>query len=169
MIEIKDERVEVLSWSHRPIDGQKKKLSTAVTLLDRGAGKISVVYCGTPDAEHNYMEGFAFLNQSRKRQFVDIFKRAGALPIYYAGDEEVLLRAGKIKDERLLCAFINLGCDPIDELELVADFIPEEITCLSPDGNEIKLDFSLSEGGRVKVMTELSPMYPLVLILSGKD
>lgn len=166
IIEIKDERVEVLSWSHRPIDGEKKKLSPAVTLLDRGEGKISVVYCGTPDAEHNYMEGFSFLNESRKRQFIDIFKRAGALPIYYEGDEEVLMRAGKIKDGRLLSAFINLGYDPLDELDIVTDFIPEEITYLSPEGKEVKLDFVLSEGGRVKVMTELSPMYPLVLILS---
>ncbi len=166
MIEIKDERVEVLSWSYRNLDGEKKKLSPAVTLLDRGEGKISVVYCGTPDAEHNYMEGFSFLNESRKRQFVDVFSRAGALPIYYEGDEEVLLRAGKIKDGRLLASFMNLGYDTLDELDIVCDFVPAEITYLNHDGKEIKLDFVLGECGRVKVMTELSPMYPLVLILS---
>lgn len=166
MIEIKNERVEVLSWSYRPIDGEKKKLSPAVTLLDRGDGRLSVVFAGTPDAEHNYMEGFSFLNESRKRQFVDIFTRAGALPVYYEGDEEVLLRAGKIKDGRLLAAFINLGYDPLDELDIVTDFTPTEITYLDPNGREAKLDFVLGENGKVKVLTELSPMYPLVLIIS---
>ena len=165
MIEIKDDRVEVLSWSYRPMDGEKKKLSPAVTLLDRGNGKLSVVFAGTPDAEHNYMEGFSFLNESRKRQFVDIFTRAGALPIYYEGDEEVLLRAGRIKDGRLLAAFINLGYDPLDTLDLVCDFVPAEITYLTSDGKEERLDFTLCENGKVTVNTELSPMYPLVLLI----
>ena len=168
MIEVKDSRVEVLSWSYRPIDGEKKKLSPAVTLLDRGEGKITVVYAGTPDAEHNYMEGFSFLNESRKRQFVEILSRAGALPIYYEGDEEVLLRAGRIKDGRLLAAFINLGYDPLEELDIVTEFTPTEISYLDSDGNEVKLDFVLDEGGKVKIKTELSPMYPLVLLLSRK-
>ena len=165
MIAVKDPRVEVLSWSYRPLDGENKKLSPAVTLLDRGEGKISVVFCGTPDAEHNYMEGFAFLNESRKRQFVDIFTRTGALPIYYEGDEEVLLRAGRIKDGRLLAAFINLGYDPLDTLDLVCDFVPTEITYLTPDGREETIDFTTSENGRVSINTELSPMYPLVLFI----
>lgn len=160
-----NDKVEVLSYSYRPISSEKKPLSPAVTLLDRGEGKLSVVYAGTPDAEHNYMEGFSFLNESRKRQFVDILTRAGALPIYYEGDEEVLLRAGKIRDGRLLASFINLGYDPLDELDLVLDFTPSEIAYLDSNGKEIKLDFVLSEGGRCKVMTELQPMYPLVLLM----
>ena len=165
MILPKNDKVEVLSYSYRPIDGVKKPLSPAVTLLDRGEGRISVVYAGTPDAEHSYTEGFSFLNESRKRQFVDIFSRAGALPIYYEGDEEVLLRAGRMSDGRLLSYFLNLGYDPLGELDLVLDFAPSEITYLAPDGKEIPLGFLLGEGGRVKVMCELSPMYPLVLLI----
>jgi hypothetical protein len=111
------------------------------------------------------MEGFSFLNESRKRQFVDIFTRAGALPIYYEGDEEVLLRAGRIKDGRLLASFINLGYDPLDTIDLVCDFVPAEITYLTSDGKEERLDFTLCENGKVTVSTELSPMYPLVLLI----
>ena len=159
------DKVEVLSYSYRPIDGEKKPLSPAVTLLDRGEGRISVVYAGTPNADHNYMEGFAFLNESRKRQFIDVLSRAGELPIYYEGDEEVLLRAGRISDGRLLAAFINLGYDPLCELDLVLDFVPTAISYLTPEGDECSLDFVLGEGGRVKVMCELSPMYPLVLLI----
>ena len=160
-----NDKVVVLSYSHRPIDGVKKPLSPAVTLLDREMGRISVVYAGTPDAEHNYMEGFSFLNESRKRQFVEVLSRAGALPIYYEGDEEVLLRAGWMCDGRLLSVLINLGYDPLEETDIVLDFTPAEISYLDSDGREVALDFVLGEGGRVKVMCELSPMYPLVLII----
>ena len=76
-----------------------------------------------------------------------------------------MLRAGKIKDGRLLCAFINLGYDPLFELDLVMDKAPSEISYLNSDGEEVRLDFLLLEDGRVKVMTELSPMYPLILLI----
>ena len=159
-----NESLEILSYSHRPIDGVKKPLSPAVTLLNRGKHKNTVVFAGTPNADHNYMEGFSFLNESRKKQLIDIFKRAGALPIYYDGDEEVLLRAGRIRDGRLLSCFINLGYDPLDELDLGINFTPSEISYLDPDGGEVSLDFEMTECG-VKVMCELSPMYPLVLLI----
>jgi hypothetical protein len=110
------------------------------------------------------MEGFAFLNESRKRQFVDIFTRAGALPIYYDGDEEVLLRAGRIKDGRLLAGFFNLGYDPLEELDLVLDFTPEQIDYLDPNGKEIGLEYTQGKDGRVKVQTKLEPLYPLIML-----
>jgi hypothetical protein len=164
MIEVINNKVETLSWSYRTIEGEKKRLSPAVTVLERDKGKYSVVFAGTPNVNHNYMEGFAFLNESRKRQFVDIFKRAGALPIYYDGDEEVLLRAGKIKDGRLLAAFINLGYDPLEELELVLEFTPGKITYLDSNGLENALDYTTAEDGTVRVLTGLEPLYPLVLL-----
>jgi hypothetical protein len=104
------------------------------------------------------------LNESRKRQFIDIFNRAGALPIYYDGDEEVILRAGRIKDGRLLAGFFNLGYDPLEELDLVLDFTPNEITYLDPNGKEIDLEYTQSGEGKVKVKTKLEPLYPLVLL-----
>lgn len=165
MIKVENDKVETLSWLYRPVDGEKKKLSPAVTVLDRGDGKLSVVFSGTPNAHHNYMEGFSFLNESRKRQLIDVFSRAHALPIYYDGDEEMLLCAGKIKDGRLLATFINLGYDPLEELDVVLDFTPEKITMLNPEGNEIDVDYRLTDDGKIKVMTEAEPMYPLILIL----
>ena len=164
MIRVANDNVETLSWSCRPDAGKLEKLSPAVTVLDRGNGKLSVVFAGTPNANHNYMEGFAFLNESRKRQFIDIFNRAGALPIYYDGDEEVILRAGRIKDGRLLAGFFNLGYDPLEELDLVLDFIPNEITYLDPSGKEIYLEYIQGGEGKVKVKTKLEPLYPLALL-----
>ena len=40
MIKVENDKVETLSWLYRPIDGEKKKLSPAVTVLDRGDGKL---------------------------------------------------------------------------------------------------------------------------------
>jgi hypothetical protein len=165
MITILNDKVETLSWSSRYIDNKYKKLSPAVTVLDRGNGKLSVVFAGTPNANHDYMEGFSFLNESRKRQFIDIFSRAGALPIYYDGDEEVILRAGKIKDGRLFATFINIGYDPLDELDIVLNFTPTNIKYLDPSGNEVDLNYTKTEDGKIKVMTKLEPLYPLVLFI----
>lgn len=162
MITVINDKVETLSWSYGP---GLKKLSPAVTVLDRGNGRLSVVFAGTPNAYHNYMEGFSFLNESRKRQFVDIFRRSGALPVYYDGDEEVLLRAGRIKDGRLLAGFFNLGYDPLEELDLVLDFTPNEITYLAPNGEEIGLEYTKLGEGKVKVLTRLEPLYPLILLV----
>lgn len=166
ILEIVNDKVEVLSYLYKLVDNKKMPISPAVTLLDRGNGKYTVVFAGTPNAEHNYMEGFAFLNESRKRQFIDIFSRSNALPVYYDGDEEVLLRAGFIKDGRLLATFFNLGYDPLDELDLVLDSTPKKIEYLDPEGNEINLDFVLSDNGKIKVKSELLPMYPLLLLIS---
>lgn len=166
-IEVVNQDVEVLSWSYRPIKNENKRLSPAVTVLRRGGDRYSVVFAGTPDAAHNYMEGFSFLNETRKRQLIDIFRRAGALPIYYGGDEEVLLRVGKIKDGRLLATLINLGYDPLEETELILDFTPAKISCLAPDGGERTLDYTVSDHGAVKIMTALEPLYPLVLLLES--
>jgi len=159
------DRVEVLSYAYHRRRGLKDKLFPAVTVLDRGEGRLSVVFCGTPDADHNYMEGFAFLNETRKEQLVSLLRRAGALPVYYEGDEEVLLRAGRLSDGRMLVALFNLGYDPLEELDLVFEQTPTEIKLLDKDGTEVALDFVLGEGGKVKVMTELQPMYPLVLLI----
>ena len=165
MIEIEDDRVETLSWSARPMDGKYKKLSPAVTVLDRGEGKYSVVFAGTPNAQHNYQEGFAFLNESRKRQLIDIFNRAEALPIYYDGDEEVILRAGRIKDGRLLAGFFNLGYDPLEELVLGLDKKPVSISMMMPDGTQQPVKFSEKDGGMYTLDVRVEPMYPVILTI----
>lgn len=66
---------------------------------------------------------------------------------------------------RLLAAIINLGYDPLDPLDLICDFMPEEITRLTPSGKEDRLDFTIGDNGTVTVNTVLSSMYPLVIII----
>ena len=66
-----NERTDVLSNNVRRADGYQKVLAPATTVLARDNGALAVVFCGSPTATFNYVEGFAFLNESRKKQFVD--------------------------------------------------------------------------------------------------
>lgn len=70
-----------------------------------------------------------------------------------------------MKDGRLLAAFFNLGYDPLDEIDIVLDFVPQEIKYLTPDGTPKCVDYILNTYRRVRLHTELTPMYPLVLLL----
>jgi hypothetical protein len=105
----------------------------AVTRYKNKKGGSAVVYSGTPLAEFKYTEGFAFLNETRKKQFIEILKKANALPVYSDGDDEILLRAGVVSDGRMLVIAINLGFDPVDEINLYLEKEPKKITLLMPD------------------------------------
>lgn len=156
---------EELSYSFRYESGEPVKCFPAVTVLERAPGKLSVVYCGTPDAEHNYMEGFAFLNESRKRQTVSLLRRAGALPVYYDGDAEICLRAGKVADGRLLVAMFNLGYDPVESAALYLEAPPSRITALDKSGHEVEVPFVHDGGGIYRLGAAAEPMYPLILMI----
>lgn len=161
-----NEKVEELSHCFRRISGKEREiLFPAVTLLDRGEGKISVVYSGTPDAQHTYGEGFAFLNETRKAQFVKLFKRAGALPIYYEGDVEMCLRAGRISDGRMLAAFFNIGYDPLETLTVYLEKEPTAISYLDNNGEEKLLEFNKTPDGFYEIDVRVEPMYPVILLI----
>ena len=164
-IVIENERVETLSYSYKKKSGEKVKLFPAVTVLEREGGKLSVVYCGEPNAPHTYGEGFSFLNETRKAQFISLFKRAGALPIYYDGDVEICLRAGEIRDGRMLAAFYNLGFDPLDSLPLYLEKAPERITSLDRHGEEREVAFTALGDGKYELDLRVEPMYPVILLI----
>lgn len=160
-----DAKTEELSYSFRYEGGKSVNCFPAVTLYERAPGLISVVYCGTPDAEHNYLEGFAFLNESRKKQLISVLKRVGALPVYYDGDAEICLRAGKVSDGRLLVAVFNLGYDPLASVPLYLEKTPREITALDKNGNERQIEFSEREDGIYEICASAEPMYPVILLI----
>lgn len=159
------ERTEELSHCFKKQGMQKVKLFPAVTAYEREAGRLSVVFCGTPNAEHNYMEGFAFLTETRKKQFVELLKRCDALPIYYDGDAEMCVRAGHVSDGRLLAAFFNLGFDPLETLPLYIDGDVTEITRLDKDGKECGVSFTRAADGAYELDVRCEPMYPLVVMV----
>ena len=141
-----------------------KLLSPAVTKLKRENGRISVVYCGSPTARFHYTEGFAFLNESRKKQFIELLKEANALPVYYDGDEEICLRAGTLSDGSLLVSMYDLGCDPAESIRLCLEKEPKTISVMNPDGSLTDVSFT-KDGEIFDIDLRIEPMYPVILII----
>ena len=165
ILNVTDKDTEVISNNFRKIDGKAEIVSPAVTVKTRENGKITVTYCGTPKAYFDYMEGFAFLNETRKKQFISLFKRAGVLPVYYPGDNEILLRAGKIKDGRMLTAVYNLSYDPLEEIELYLENAPEEIKLVNTSGEEVPVCFESKGNSMYVIDAKAEPLYPVILII----
>ncbi|MBQ7090731.1 MAG: hypothetical protein IJN82_06400 [Clostridia bacterium] len=157
---------EALSYNYVIDQGKPKLLAPAVTKFIRPNGKLSVVYCGSPTARFHYTEGFSFLNETRKKQFVSLLKEAGALPTYYVGDEEICLRAGTLKDGSLLISLYNLGYDPAEEVCLYLEKEPAEIKWMQPDGTLRSVGFQKSGESIYALGLSAEPMYPVILIIS---
>lgn len=160
---VTDEKTEVLSHNCLRQDGKAKLLAPAVTVLERGEGKITAVFSGTPDAEFNYMEGFAFLNETRKAQLISLLKRADALPVYIDGDAEICLRAGLLPSGELLLAIFELGTDPLDELTLFLKKEPQSIETMLPSGSYAPVDFKKSGENLYTLKTRVETLYPVIL------
>lgn len=162
---VENERVEVLSHNYLRADGYAKLLAPAVTLLERENGRLTVVFSGTPNANFNYMEGFAFLNETRKAQLIALLRRAGALPVYLDGDDEVCLRAGYLSDGTLLAALFELGIDPIDSPRIFLEKKPERISLMLPNGDLAPVEFSEDESGIYSLNIRIEPLYPSILMI----
>ena len=154
--------VEVLSNNIKLIGSLKTILSPAVTKFKRSDGRITVVYCGSPNASFVYTEGFSFLNETRKAQFVSLLTEAGALPVYAVGDDEICMRAGYLPCGSLFAALLLLGLDPMECVRLKCDREPSKIFRYNEDGSESAVAFRM-DGETVVIEEKLEPMYPLFL------
>lgn len=106
------------------------------TAVHSDGGTLRVTFCGTPRTNHTYFEAFAFLNAARKRQLADLLRRCGQLPVWYEGDAQVLLRAWRMADGRLLVYFLNTGIDPLPEIPLNVSGAVSRVTALTCEGRE---------------------------------
>ena len=160
-----NDKTESLSHNFRRVDGGARLQAPAVTVLERDRGRLTVVFCGSPNADFNYTEGFAFLNESRKVQLVSLLRRAGALPVYLVGDDEVLLRAGYLDDGALLVALFELGVDPIDEPMLFLETPPREIYTMLPSGELSPVPFEMVDADTYALKVRIETLYPTVLLV----
>ena len=135
--------VKVTSYVCNTVDHiNYENLFPGCTAYKNELGGNIIVFCGTPVADFHLDTAFSFLTYSRKLQLVSILRDLGKLPIYFPGDEEVLLKVGEINDGRRLCAVFNTGFDRIEKLRLFCDFDVKEILMLMPNGTERKVEFS---------------------------
>lgn len=162
---IESEKVEALSYCFRRDSDGIKLLFPAVTLYEREGGLISVVFSGTPTTAFKYTEAFSFLNESRKAQIVAMLKRAKALPVYCASDNELCLRAGYLSDGSLLTALFNIGFDPEEKITYYLEKEPKSASILMPDGSYTDVPFTALGDNLYQFDAKAEPMYPVVIII----
>lgn len=160
-----DRDTQILSYNYLNVDGGISRRGAAVTKLTRADGKLSVVFCGSPDAAFNYMEGFSFLNETRKAQLVSLLREAGALPVYVTGDAEVCLRAGYLSDGALLLFVLPLSTDAADALTLSLSQAPTRIDRILPDGGEAPVEFTCVGEDEYSLAVRTETLYPIALLV----
>lgn len=160
-----DPRTEALSWCYRKHDAKIDLQAPAVTALQREHGRYTFTFAGEPKANFFYTEGFSFLCESRKHQLIDLLRRAGALPIYLKGDNELCLRAGYLSDGRLLAATLVIGFDPEECPTLYLEKEPKRVLRLEPDGSYSDVAVTPLGNGFYSAAATAEPMYPLILVI----
>ena len=160
---ILNDKVTPLTYNSNVVGVKPNKLAPAVTCYDRGNGKYSVTYSGTPNTIFRYTEAFSFLNETRKEQFVYLLKKANALPVYYDGDNEIFLIAGYLDDNSLLVSAVCLGFDPEETLNLYLEKEPTNVELFMPDGSLEKVEFTKTADNVYSINAKVEPMYPVVL------
>ena len=158
-----DSRTETLSWCYRKNGVDIELLAPAVTALQRGGGKHTFTFAGDPKSNFFYAEGFSFLCESRKRQLIDLLRRAGALPVYAEGDNEICLRAGYLADGRMLVMLLVISYDPEEMPILYFEKTPHRILRLEADGGYSEMAYEPLGDGLYRIMTTVEPMYPLIM------
>ncbi len=136
-----------------------------VTSYKNALGGTVVVFAGRPLAEYLYTEGFSFLNESRKQQFIALLSEGGHLPVYYPDDAEIFVKAGRLSDGSILCTLINVGLDRLDEIPLRTERPIAEVQMLSPDGTFVPCPFSTDSEGNTVMQATADILIPVVLKL----
>lgn len=162
---IKDETASVLSYICTSRDKTNyETLFPGSVLYKNSLGGTIVTFSGTPRTNFTISEAFSFLNETRKEQFIDIFKKTGELFVYFPGDEEVYLRAGFLPDGKIICAVFNLGFDPIEKLSLSISTPFSKIEKLTPDGALQEISFTKNEENFI-LDTPCNTLDPVILFI----
>lgn len=146
----------------------KEPLFPGVTVYDNPLGGRSVVFSGTPQAEFSFSKGFAFLNESRKKQLIHLLDEVNCLPVYYPGDAEMYLKAALCPNGEQLVALFNLGLDPLEDVELAVKKPVAAVEQLCADGTRRAVPFEKTQEGIV-VNTPVNTLNPVVLFLKYED
>ena len=139
-------------------------LFPGVTSFENELGGTAVVFSGSSTFEYKYYVSFGFLNETRKRQLINILEDFGALPVYYPGDEELLLKAARTEDGGLFTIALNLSLDEIEEARLVINRDVTSIKRITSDGSYKNVEFKRQENEYSLDLTAKT-FEPLALII----
>ena len=138
-------------------------LYPGVTRHKTSMGGECIVFSGTPDMPFKYFSAFSLLNETRKKQFVELLTESGNLPVYYPEDAEVYLRAGYIGDEMMIALF-NLSQDVLEDIPLVLESTPSAIEILNERGERCACEFT-ADGNTVRVAREAGVLEPVIMFI----
>lgn len=159
------DKVKLYSEVYHLRDGKYRDIMfPGVTCYQNELGGTVVVFAGTSSFDVKWNVAFGMLNESRKAQLIGILTDLNALPIYYSGDAELLMKAAEMNDGALLCAALNMSLDILDEAELVIDRNVNEILRINADGKYERVEFCRRENEYV-LSLEVNPFDPIVLII----
>ena len=139
-------------------------LFPGVTTYKNDLGGTVAVYSGTPVAPFDLGGIFAFLTQSRKAQFIDLFSRMGELPVYCKGDDEVYLKVADMPDGNTFCAIFDISLDEIENINLVSEKEIKGVKKLLHDGTWQSVGFEKAKDSYV-IKTTATTLNPVILIL----
>jgi hypothetical protein len=145
--------------------GEVELLYPGVTRNRTSFGGDCIVFSGTPDMPFKYFSAFSLLNETRKKQFVEILSKNNLLHLYYPEDAELYLRAGRLSRGEYFAAAFNLSQDALEELPLVSDREVKRVEKLDENGERVLADFEIRDGV-VYVKEQVCAMEPIVLILT---
>ncbi len=165
-IVITDDKTEVLTRVYNETVGcEPEYLFPGSTKFKNELGGTIYVFCGTPVAPHSIHGGaYSFLNETRKRQFIDILKEHGEAQVYYPGDAEVYLKTANMQDGGYFVSFINECADPIEEIELIVDKSVKEVYKLNENGDRVKVEFT-QNGDRLTLKEGAVVLNPVILLI----
>lgn len=163
-----NDNAEILSYVCHSLDGiEYKKLFPGVVKYKNKKGGIVYTFCGTPKAAYNIHEAFSFLNYTRKQQLIKIMTDGMKSCIYMPSDEEVYFRMGELPDKTKVCTIFNIGCDPIEQTEIICTEQISKIEMLMPNGSLKKVDF-VSNKNMYTLDACARTLEPVVLFVSTK-
>ena len=157
------EKTEKLSYCYKKTPTGFMRLFPAVTLFEREGGKVSGVFAGVPKAPYHYTTAFSFLTETRKNQLIGMLKRAGALPVYLYGDNEICMRAGYLDSGELFTMLFNLGYDPEEKVVYYLEKAPKKAEKLEADGSYSEIKFTSLGNNLYEFDAAAEPMYPLAI------
>ncbi|MBO5293762.1 MAG: hypothetical protein J6B71_00730 [Clostridia bacterium] len=143
---------------------QEIPLFPGVTVYDNPYGGRATVFSGTPRTSFTYYEAFSFLNESRKAELVRLLRASGNLSVYYVGDEEVYLKAGRCPNGDLMVVLFNIGLDPAEQIVLDVLGKVTSVEQLRADGKREKIGFYM-KNNNVTVTRPMNTLDPVVLFL----
>jgi hypothetical protein len=165
MLKVIGENAAVSSMIYNTKDNENfKELFPGAVIYKNSLGGKVMTFAGSPKAEHNIAEAYAFLNYYRKQQIISFLKETAFLPAYFTGDEEVYLKCGHTEEGKLICAIFNLGLDNIEKLEMQFEKAPRKIRMLSADGTLKEVAFSI-DGGKCVIDITCETLIPAILLV----